>query len=300
MPSKTEGGNTIIPLGLSAPNGKKHAKGANQQLSRWVLTIKMKADRTGADLADHFKGFCKEYYYQLEQGEAVNAQGQKYLHWQCAVLTLKPYSFSQLKNLTFNDAHIEPCKDWFAAKTYCAKAETRKEGPYSHKEPPLNPKYQLKLANFYPWQHKVLSWLQADPDDRKIKWIYDLKGGSGKTKFVLFMVDNHKAVRYNSGKESDIAYSYNKEKIVLFDFQRAKAHINYSTMEDLKNGHLFSGKYESTAKRFDPPHVVVFANTLPDFSSLSLDRWEVYQLDDKTMTREYDFTIDEKSYALSR
>lgn len=192
--------------------------------------------------------------------------------------------------LGFNDVHLEQCKDWFAAVAYSQKAETRVAGPYSHKKPPLDPAYQLHTAALYDWQKKVLGWLEEKPDDRHITWIYDTKGGNGKTKFVLHMVDNYGAVRFNSGKESDIAFSYQSEKIVLFDFQRAKMHINYSTMEDLKNGHLFSGKYESCAKRFNPPHVVVFANAQPQFENMSLDRWKIYKLHNKKLTREYKFT----------
>lgn len=200
----------------------------------------------------------------------------------------------------WHDVHLESCRDWQAAKKYSHKKETRMEGPWSHKMPPLNPKFQLARAKFHMWQVQVESWVLAEPDDRHIKWVYDLEGGNGKTKFVLYCVDNLGAVRFNSGKESDIAFSYNHEGIVLFDFQRAKAHINYSTMEDLKNGHLFSGKYESTAKRFNPPHVIVFANTLPDLASMSLDRWQVYKLHNKEMTREYEFVQEEKTFKLPK
>ena len=49
-------------------------------------------------------------------------------------------------------------------------------------------------------------------------------------------------------------------------------------MENLKDGRLFSEKYEPRIKRFKPPHKFVFANRWPDFSKLSLDRWVLMDL----------------------
>ena len=286
------GGNTNNP-----PSAKPRSKKSGaDKLVRWCFTIKHTEERTAADVAEVLKGFAKEFYFQLEKGTG----GSDYLHWQGCMALMVPSTFNQVKNLLFFDAHIEQCKDWFKSKMYCKKEDTRVEGPFDHTHSFLNKKYQLARANFYKWQETVEQWILAEPDDRHITWVYDETGGNGKTKFVLYCVDNLNAVRYNSRKESDIAYSYNGEKIVFFDFQRAKMFINYSTMEDLKNGHLFSSKYESKAKRFNPPHVVVFANSLPEFSKMSLDRWHVYKLDEKKLVREYEFYQEDKWFKLKK
>lgn len=290
-----EGGNTSNPPQLTESPPKKKSRSGSNKLVRWCFTIKYECVISGvnsvrpcAEIAEILKGFCKEFYFQLEKSDS------DYTHWQGCLATAAPLTFNQVKNLLFNDAHIEPCKDWFASKAYCQKPDTRLEGPYSHKSTFLDPKYLLKKADFYDWQTAIYDQLLLAPDDRHITWIYDPIGGNGKTRFVLHCVDNLGAVRYNSGKESDIAYSYNSEKIVLFDFQRSKPHINYSTMEDLKNGHLFSAKYESRAKRFNPPHVFVFANVLPEFEKMSLDRWIVYKLSDRVLTRQFEFYVDDE------
>lgn len=271
------GGNTMDPPSAR----KKMAHSGPQRLVRWCFTLKHSDERKAAEMAEMLGGFAKEFYFQLEEGSG----GTNYKHWQGCMAMKIPSTFNQVKNLLFNDVHLEQCRDWFASKQYCKKEESRIEGPYDHNTSFLDPAYQLARADFYEWQETVVNWIAAKPDDRHITWIYDECGGNGKTKFVLYCVDNLKAVRFNSGKESDIAYSYNNEKVVLFDFQRSKPFINYSTMEDLKNGHLFSAKYESCAKRFNPPHVIVFANTLPEFSKMSLDRWVVYTLNNKILTR---------------
>lgn len=46
-------------------------------------------------------------------------------------------------------------------------------------------------------------------------------------------------------------------------------------METIKNGIMFSSKYDSTMKVYDHPHVVVMAHGLPDTSKLSQDRWDI-------------------------
>lgn len=257
----------------------------SSQLIRWVFTLKSN-NRDDRDVRDVLLDISKEFYFQLEQGKGKDG----YLHYQGCLALKQRERMSGVKNLIgFNDIHLEPCRDWFAAKAYSQKLETRVGGPWSHLTPKLDPKFQLQKVDFHKWQSRLYRKLLTEPDDRTIYWIYDEIGGQGKSKFILHMVDNHAAARFNSGKESDIAYSYNNEKLVLFDFQRAKGHVNYSTMEDLKNGHLFSGKYESKAKRFNPPHVMVFANWLPDFTSMSMDRWKIYKLKNLKLRREKQF-----------
>jgi hypothetical protein len=49
-------------------------------------------------------------------------------------------------------------------------------------------------------------------------------------------------------------------------------------MEDFKNGMIFSTKYESKAKVFKKPHLIVFSNFMPNMEALSKDRWEIRQL----------------------
>ena len=82
-------------------------------------------------------------------------------------------------------------------------------------------------------------------------------------------------------KSADIKYAYEGERVVLFDLTRSQQeHFNYEVMESVKNGTMFSGKYESKVKVYASPHVVVFANWLPDYSKLSMDRWDVWDLDE--------------------
>ena len=50
-------------------------------------------------------------------------------------------------------------------------------------------------------------------------------------------------------------------------------------MESIKNGRVFSAKYESKMKVFDPPHVICFANFEPKREAMSADRWAIVDLE---------------------
>ena len=68
--------------------------------------------------------------------------------------------------------------------------------------------------------------------------------------------------------------------VFLFNLTRAKENddaVSYSVIESIKDGYATTTKYNSTVIRFKTLNVVaVFANELPDFSQLSLDRWTCY------------------------
>jgi hypothetical protein len=49
--------------------------------------------------------------------------------------------------------------------------------------------------------------------------------------------------------------------------------------EELKNGILVSGKYESKTVVFKVPHVIFFANFEPDMTKWSSDRYFVKNID---------------------
>ena len=61
--------------------------------------------------------------------------------------------------------------------------------------------------------------------------------------------------------------------------------MNYEVIESVKNGVVFSTKYESQMKVFKTPHVIIMANFAPDESKMSSDRWDIRYLteDDQKM-----------------
>lgn len=143
---------------------------------------------------------------------------------------------------------------------------------------------ELMFANYYKrinivfhkWQADLYNELLTEPDARRIIWFIDRVGGSGKSTFAAVFIARMttNVVRYGAVKPSDMALSYKGERVVFFDIARA----SYdwlplcALMEEIKNGEVFSGKYESCTKRFEPPHVVFFANFPPPPMAFSHDR----------------------------
>lgn len=83
------------------------------------------------------------------------------------------------------------------------------------------------------------------------------------------------------GKYHDIAYLYAYEKIVVFDYARdQQERFPYKLLEDFKNGHILSTKYEPERKLFPPAKVIVFTNFAPLLDKLSHDRWDIHDLAD--------------------
>lgn len=125
-----------------------------------------------------------------------------------------------------------------------------------------------------PWQKRVLARLEQPPNDRTIIWVSDTVGNRGKSRLARYLCLERGAVQL-SGKVADMAYAYSSEPIVIFDIPRTEAeNVNhlYSFAEKLKNGYLFSSKYESVPKYFQPPHVLFFANFPPPSDTWSSDR----------------------------
>lgn len=140
--------------------------------------------------------------------------------------------------------------------------------------------FKSGVTELRPWQSKLKEDLAGAADDRKVIWYIDTEGGRGKTTFSRYAVEHLAAFYCRSGKVSDVLYAYKGQSIVLVDLSReCRDHFQYSILEQLKDGMIFSGKYQSTSRLFQSPHVVVFANFAPDTSKLSLDRWDIRYLD---------------------
>ena len=139
------------------------------------------------------------------------------------------------------------------------------------------------LTTLRPWQQKLLRVVQNFKSDRKIIWVVDPIGDQGKSHFSFYLKDLYGALRQiGTPATKDFAYSYDLEKLVVFDLDRdCKDTVNYRVLEHLKDGVLWSPKYESQTKTFRhlKVQVLVLANFEPEYQRLSLDRWHVLILE---------------------
>lgn len=112
-------------------------------------------------------------------------------------------------------------------------------------------------------------------------------GNNGKTFLSYFLRDMCQAMRVPNVNSNDSAFAYRYEKIVVFDYTReSKDHINYDLLEDLKNGSIWSPKYQSAVKTWKyNVKVICFSNFPPKYEALSHDRWNVLELRDGKLRR---------------
>jgi hypothetical protein len=91
------------------------------------------------------------------------------------------------------------------------------------------------------------------------------------------------------------------QKAYLVDLPRAvkkdKLAGFFGGLESLKNGVMYDKRYAFKKARIDRPQVVVFTNVLPDFSYMSLDRWEVWEM--KTDKMVYKMVIEGQALRLA-
>lgn len=130
------------------------------------------------------------------------------------------------------------------------------------------------------WQADLYGELERAPGPRTIIFVVDLQGNSGKSWFCDYVehLKPEKTQVLNPGKKADMCLALREDISILFlDAPRSKQgdFIQYDFLEDVKNGRVFSGKYESGMKYLGPVHVVCMMNEEPDMTKLSNDRYYI-------------------------
>lgn len=137
------------------------------------------------------------------------------------------------------------------------------------------------------WQKELTDKLKEPPEDRTIVFLVDLEGNSGKSWFMnRYCEDNQNCQILLPGKKADMALALNEDLRVLFvDAPRSKQgdFIQYDFLEEVKNGRIFSSKYDSRMKVFKVPHVVVAMNEYPKMDQLSADRYHIIEINQFNM-----------------
>lgn len=237
----------------------------------------------------------KEYVFQEEMGSC--------LHWQ-GVLRFENPRGIKWQDLLPKGIHWERCRNWRNSVKYCSKLDTRVRGPWTnikglkYRKSVVDP---LEGKDLYMWQRDAKSLVSGPqgapsgwgdricvPDDRKIYWFWDEKGCSGKSALCKHLkLKFGKSVMTCAGKTGDINYAVAERlnsghdiEILLIDIPRSNIdYVNYGAIEKIKDGYVFSGKYESCEVVFNSPHVLVFANSPPHVHNMSLDRWVIKEIE---------------------
>jgi len=223
----------------------------------------------------------QKYTFQEEIGEAGN------FHMQGVVWLKKRKRASQFFGI--KPIRWSKTKDWLASVFYCSDVKKRAPGGRMWSVPKA-PRRVVKMTydELRAGQQKIADYFAGEPPrfGRKIHWFWETKGNWGKSILCQYLIDERGALVVQGankdilcGLAAWIAKNGEGPEVIVFDVPRTnKGHVSYQAIESLLNGFCFSGKYESGMLRFNPPHVCVFANEEPDYSSCSADRWVVEEL----------------------
>jgi len=144
------------------------------------------------------------------------------------------------------------------------------------------PTIKKDVHPLYEWQQRLYGELILPADDRKIVFIVDRRGNSGKSWFSHYYCGIHENGQVIlPGRKADMAFALRSDIKVLFvDAPRSKQgdFIQYDFLEDVKNGYVFSTKYESRVKTLAACHIVVNMNEMPDMAKLSGDRYDIREI----------------------
>lgn len=146
----------------------------------------------------------------------------------------------------------------------------------------FGPKHRLIEGELRGWQQHVDNIIQEDPDPRKVNFVVDTRGNSGKSWLAAYWYTNRDDIqRLSVGKRDDLAFAIDcSKRVFVFDIPRGQSeYLQYSILEQLKDRMVFSPKYESSTKILrERPHVVVFMNEQPDMNKMTRDRYRIVTL----------------------
>ncbi len=240
---------------------------------------------------------CNELLEEPEIRGTEHYQGTCYFKspksWKAAVKALQ--GIFEIK-CNVKECWSTPAK----AAAYCAKEETRLNGPFSHGTIPVSRSAgkrhrkwgvdarpivdDFDEAQKTKWQEDVLQLVSKPPDRRTVVYVWSEDGAIGKSTLArsLLIRYRHRSIGV-SGRAGDILYGVAKFVedgrdlwLVVLDVPRTnQQYVSYQAIECLKNGALYSTKFESKELLLPTVHVVIFANSPPDKYKMSSDRWHV-------------------------
>lgn len=144
------------------------------------------------------------------------------------------------------------------------------------------PKPKLVEGELNEWQQEVNEIVEQEPDDRKIIFVVDPDGNSGKSWLARFWFSTRTDVQLLSiGKRDDLAFAIDDTKsLFVFDIPRGSMeYLQYGVLEQLKNRVIFSPKYTSRNKILKTNcHIIVFSNEAPDMDKLTHDRYHIVNI----------------------
>lgn len=252
---------------------------------KWCFTFNNYTDNDITILNSSFSSNCSKFIFENEIGEEGTPHLQGYIAFEkkrrpSELKLSKSIHWEKVKG-TENDNILYCSKDFRNGVKGCKvwKSDNARI-----------PRPLKVITELKPWQQQLKELLEQEPEDRKIIWIYENVGNVGKSAFSKYAVIKMDALYITEGKKSDIiniVYNYTKEKeldILILDVPRENGNkISYKSLEEIKNGLICNTKYETGNMVINAPHIVVFANEAPELYKFSMDRWEIYKIENDNL-----------------
>lgn len=147
--------------------------------------------------------------------------------------------------------------------------------------------FKIRLEHLRENQIEIVNdiCIPVDPRfNRTIKWYWEDQGDWGKTITYTYLIDN-KNTCMTGGTQNDMLCAVKAfidengyPDIIVVNLPKDSNMISYRGLEQLADGLMFSGKYESRSVRFPRCQIAVFANIPPDESKMGAGRFIVHEL----------------------
>lgn len=232
---------------------------------------------------------CK-FIFQLERG----AQNQL-LHYQGHLKLEVKHRVTEVANKLRGDypgIHLSPDSNIGStnAEFYCLKRDaTYVSGPWADGDHIFEDFSDLREPTG--WTLQVKNILLGPVEERKIYWIWETQGCTGKSNFATYMEKYHKIIGLGLGTANDNFYAVSEltARGYIFDVprtlpQRFDWGEVYMSLEKIKDRNFLSTKYKPKKVLLPViPHLIVFANVPPKREALSLDRWAIFKIVNDTL-----------------
>jgi len=236
-------------------------------------------------IKERLEAQCKtdKFVFQLERGEQGRLHYQGYIK---LAVKERPLAWAKKVRGFMPGIHVSATsRDGSTnAEFYVMKEDTRVSGPYADKNHiiPDFSEYKTPLTG---WLVEAEKMLLQPPNSRKIIWIWEEEGCTGKSHFATYMEVNHSAIGLGLGTANDNFYAVSElaARSYIFDIPRTLPKRFdwsevYMSLEKIKDRNFLSTKYKPKKVLLPVvPHVMVLANYPPKRAALSKDRWEVWK-----------------------
>lgn len=264
----------------------------------WETNAKQKKIPQESELKQFLDRICDNACFQYELGsekQKEHIQGSLTLNGvrlsKKATLELFQQRFKNISGLT-----LKPVYDKVAIQAYVTKPEGRVKGPfYAGKKELFD--MNTSTNKLRDWQSDLYNLLTSEHinelKDRKVIWIQDTCGNTGKSWFQKYLRIGQKEIVARSLPVSSVdrlmsaVHIINREQhvdVYNIDLTRTQGEDQsfkdlFSAIEQIKNGSVIDvmyGKYNEAY--FPAPVVIIYTNLkIEDYRNyLSEDRWKVY------------------------